>query len=379
MYAAIAANRRRSIGLILAGFVLLAVVMAAVGLVLGVNMSLVALVAVPVELGGTWAAWYHSDRLALMATGATQITASQAPQLYNLVENMALSSGLPMPKIAIVHDEAPNAFATGRDPQHATIAVTTGLLAIMQRDELQGVIAHEMAHIVNQDTRTMALVVTICGSVALVCDLASRMLFWGGSRRSSDNNPVVLVVGIVAIVLAPLAALLIQAATSRSREALADSTAVKLTRNPTGLRKALEKLDANSSVVRQTSRATAHLWIESPLDRRDATNRMFDTHPPLSQRIASLRRMEGAPVEAPPAAIPAAAPAPVPAPTGAPAPLGSPGTVPIPGLPFPVPIPGLPFPVPIPPPAPATADAASHGWTQVPAQSGSVARDVLPR
>jgi heat shock protein HtpX len=227
-------------------------------------------------------------------TQAKVISHEDAPQLYNLVEEICIASGLPMPKIAIVQDPAPNAFATGRDPNHAVIAFTTGILEKMDREQLQGVAAHEMAHVGNRDTLVMAVAATTAGLLAILADMGARMALF--SRRGNDSNPIAIIVSLVIILLAPIAALLLRAAISRKREALADATAVQFTRNPTGLRRALETLAADSTVVHQKSTAVAHVWIESPLDGKSKS--MFDTHPPLAARIALLREMEGAPPSA---------------------------------------------------------------------------------
>jgi heat shock protein HtpX len=303
VFDAIARNRRRSWLLVAIGFGLLLLVGEGFNFFLGGGPFGLVL-ALVLAGSGTVGSYYWSDRLALAINGAREVTHEQAPQVYNVVQEMAIAAGLPMPRVAIVEDPAPNAFATGRDPEHAVIAVTTGLLERMNREELQGVIGHEMSHVLNRDTRVTTLVVAICGAIVVLCDLFWRFSFFGGMsrRRSNDSEQgplqlVLLVLGIVALVLAPLGAALIQSAVSRRREALADSTAVALTRNPAGLRSALEKLLADSTVVQHTSRATAHLWIESPLDREHSgswLNSMFDTHPPLAQRIALLRELEAA-------------------------------------------------------------------------------------
>jgi heat shock protein HtpX len=302
LYDEIARNRRRSWLLVASAFVLLMVVAEAVNLYVGGGyVGLV--VALLIAGGGTASSYYYADRLALGIAGAREVTAAQAPQLVNVVQEMALAAGLPMPRVMIVTDEAPNAFATGRDPEHAVIAVTTGLLERMDREELQGVVGHEVSHVLNRDTRVTTMVVAVCGAIVVLCDLAWRFSFFGGRsrRRGNDNDGglalILMAVGILALILAPLGAALIQSAVSRRRESLADSTAVSLTRNPAGLRSALEKLLQDSTVVSHTSRAMAHLWIESPLDREhDGSwlNKMFDTHPPLSERIAALAKLEGA-------------------------------------------------------------------------------------
>jgi heat shock protein HtpX len=295
------ANRWRSLLLLSFGFLLLVVVGEAIGYYLGAG-PFGLIIAVLIAIAMTANSYWNSDKIALSITGAHQVDQTTQPMLMNIVQEMALASGMPMPKVCVIDDPAPNAFATGRDPKHATVAATTGLLERMNREQLQGVLAHEMSHVANHDTLVATLAVTIAGTLAILCDLAWRMTLFGGStsrRRSNDNQGplqvVLLVVAVVAIVIAPIAAQLLQAAVSRRREQLADATAVSFTRNPAGLRSALEVLQADSTVVRHTSRATAHLWIESPLDRGASRwNRMFDTHPPLSERIALLQQMERA-------------------------------------------------------------------------------------
>jgi heat shock protein HtpX len=227
-------------------------------------------------------------------TGAREIQQSDNPNLFNLIQEVTIASGLPMPKVAIVQDSAPNAFATGRNPEHAVIAFTTGILDVMDRDQLQGVVAHEMSHIGNRDTLVAAVAATTAGAIAMISDILTRMMWFGGGRRDSrdnNSNPLALVVSLIVLILAPIAALLLKSAISRRREALADATAVAFTRNPAGLRSALEVLAADSTVVHQRSTAVAHIWIESPLDAK-SVSRLFATHPPIEERIAALRAME---------------------------------------------------------------------------------------
>lgn len=249
--------------------------------------------AVGISLIGVWGSYYGSDKLVLTMTGAKIITREDAPELFNVIEEVVIASGLPMPKVAIVEDSAPNAFATGRNPDHALIAFTTRILEVMDRDELQGVIAHEMSHVANRDTLVSAVAATTAGAIAILSDFLIRIMFFGGGRRdgNQNQNPVALVLSLVVLILAPIAALLLKSAISRKREALADATAVSFTRNPAGLRKALEVLAADSTVVRQKSNAVAHIWIESPLDAK-AVSKLFSTHPPIEERIATLRAME---------------------------------------------------------------------------------------
>jgi heat shock protein HtpX len=255
--------------------------------------SFIVPIAVGISLIGVWGSYYGSDKLVLKMTGAQLISREDNPELFNLIEEVVIASGLPMPKVAIVNDTAPNAFATGRDPEHALIAFTTRILEVMDRDELQGVIAHEMAHVANRDTLVSAVAATTAGAIAILSDFMARMMFFGGGRdrRDGNSNPILLVVSLAIMILAPMAAMLLRSAISRRRESLADATAVSFTRNPAGLRRALETLASDSTVVRQRSNAVAHIWIESPLDGK-AVSKLFSTHPPIEERIETLRAME---------------------------------------------------------------------------------------
>jgi heat shock protein HtpX len=260
---------------------------------LGTSSAAIVPFAVGITLFSVWGSYYGSDKLVLTMTGAKLIQESDNPKLFGLVQEITIASGLPMPKVAIVEDSAPNAFATGRNPEHALIAFTTGILDAMDRDQLQGVIAHEMAHVGNRDTLVSAVAATTAGVIALISDILMRMMWFGGGRRDRDSNgnPLMLVVSLVVLILAPIAAMMLKSAISRKRESLADATAVAFTRNPAGLRSALEVLAADSTVVRQKSTAVAHIWIESPLDAK-AVSKMFASHPPIQERIATLRAME---------------------------------------------------------------------------------------
>lgn len=254
--------------------------------------SMIVPMAVGISLVGVWGSYYGSDKLVLTMTGAKLITREDAPELFNVIEEVVIASGLPMPKVAIVEDTAPNAFATGRNPDHALIAFTTRILEVMDRDELQGVIAHEMSHVANRDTLVSAVAASTAGAIAILSDFLTRMMFFGGGRRDRENqNPLALVVSLIILMLAPIAAMLLKSAISRKREALADATAVSYTRNPAGLRKALEVLASDTTVVRQKSNAVAHIWIESPLDGQ-TVSKLFSTHPSIQERIATLKAME---------------------------------------------------------------------------------------
>ncbi len=248
-----------------------------------------ALLAVGTSVGSYW----FSDKLVLRMTGATQIQKAQAPELFTIVENLAITAGLPMPKVFIVEDAAPNAFATGRNPEHAVVAVTTGLLKILDRNELEGVVAHEMAHIGNRDMLVMTVAVVLAGFVAIVADFFTRALMFGDGR---DRHPAFLIVGVIGIILAPIAAQLIQLAISRRREYLADATGALLTRYPEGLASALEKISASGRPMQRASHATAHLFINDPFAGNGGgimqkIGGLFQTHPPAAERIKRLRNM----------------------------------------------------------------------------------------
>ena len=289
-----AANRRKTIGLLVGMGMLVWVVVFAALTYFGTSTAGIVPIAVGIALISVWGSYYGSDKLVLTMTGAKLIQESDNPKLFNLIHEVVIASGLPMPKVAIVIDSAPNAFATGRNPEHALIAFTTGILDAMDRDQLQGVIAHEMAHVANRDTLVSAVAATTAGAIAILSDMLTRMMFFGGGRdrnREGGGNPVALVISLVILILAPLAAMMLKSAISRKRESLADATAVAFTRNPAGLRSALEVLAADSTVVQQRSTAVAHIWIESPLDSK-SVSKLFSTHPPIAERIAVLKSME---------------------------------------------------------------------------------------
>ncbi len=293
-----AANRRKTVGLLFGMAVLVALVVFAAETYFGRTGIGVLPIAVGIALASVWGSYYASDTLVMTMTGAKLIEESDNKKLFDLIQEVCLASGLPMPKVAVVEDSAPNAFATGRDPKHAVIAFTTGILNVMDRNELQGVIAHEMAHVANRDTLVSAVAATTAGAIALLSDFLTRIMWFGGGRDRDNNNnnqnPIALIVSIVVLILAPIAALLLRSAISRKREALADATAVAFTRNPSGLRQALEVLAADTTVVRQRSTAVAHIWIESPLDGT-SVSKLFSTHPPIQERIATLRALEANP------------------------------------------------------------------------------------
>ncbi|HSK98733.1 MAG TPA: M48 family metallopeptidase [Rubrobacteraceae bacterium] len=245
------------------------------------------------------ATYYGGARMVLAASRAREITHDDAPVLFNVVEEMAIAAGLPMPKVYLIDDSAPNAFATGRDPEHATVAVTSGLLEKLDRDELQGVVAHEMAHVGNFDIRYAMLVGVLVGTTVLISDFFLRGLWFGGGRGGRREGGggqaqlIMLLVAIVLAILAPLFARLLQLSISRQREYLADATAVRLTRNPKGLADALQKISGDREVLEVANRATAHLYIVNPVKNFEKRAKgLFSTHPPIEERVRILRSLE---------------------------------------------------------------------------------------
>jgi heat shock protein HtpX len=274
----------------------------AVNVLLG--YGLVGLIVALVIAGvGAFVAYWKSDAVALRMSHARPADPVEYARLHNVVEGLCIAAGLPKPRVYVIDDPAPNAFATGRDPRHAAVAVTTGLLDKMNRIELEGVLAHELSHVKNYDVLVSTLAVTLVGVVVLMSDWALRFMWFGGGRRDDDGDggggagaPVALI-GFALLIVTPIFAQVMQFAVSRRRESLADVSGVSLTRYPPGLISALEKLKDDTTVVRFNSRATAHLWIESPLARDPEEgrfswiNRMFDTHPPLDERIKALKEL----------------------------------------------------------------------------------------
>ena len=294
MFDQIASNRRRSYFLILAFVALIAAIGYACGLYFELGHYFV-IPAVIVALLMSWGGYYYSDKIVLSMSGAKAVTNATEPYLWNTVEGLSIAAGLPMPRPYIIEDSAPNAFATGRDPQHAAIAVTRGLLDKLDRLELEGVVAHEMAHIQNYDIRLMTLVTVLVGTVVLLSDWMTRSLRYGGRRRRRSGrgggNPLALVV-LVFVILSPIIARLMKSALSRQREFLADASGALLTRYPEGLASALEKLTADKEPLEVANKATAHLYIINPLtEHRGKLNSLFSTHPPLDERVKRLRGM----------------------------------------------------------------------------------------
>jgi heat shock protein HtpX len=301
MHELIRANKRRSIVLIVGFVVVVALVGAAFGWLIGSGL-IATVVAFVLGAAFAFASYWKADKVALAVSRAHPADPQQYARLHNIVEGLCIAGGLPKPGVYIVDDPAPNAFATGRDPKHASIAVTTGLLEKMNRVELEGVVAHELSHVRNYDILISTLAVTMVGTIALLTDMAIRVSWWNGGRvaregdRQNRSSPL-LFVGFALLILAPLIAKVMQAAVSRGRETLADVSACQMTRYPPGLISALEKLRADTTVTHSASTATAHLWIEQPMSgvgdngRLGGPHRWFATHPPLEERIALLREL----------------------------------------------------------------------------------------
>jgi heat shock protein HtpX len=301
------ANRRNSILLV----IIVMAVLAALGFAIGFGTS--------GELAGGYAvtggaivlasllsigSYFGGDALVLGSSGAKEVDPKTAPQLINVVQEMALAAGVPMPKVYLIDDTAPNAFATGRDPQHASVAITTGLLQKLDREELQGVIGHELSHVRNFDIRFSLLVAVLVGSIALLADVFLRFTFWGGGRgrgggdrdKSGGLVIVVYLIAIVLAILAPIIARFVQLAVSRQREYLADASSVELTRNPRGIERALAKIAGDKEVLEVANRATQHLYFTNPIKKfEERSSSMFSTHPAIVDRINRLRQLSGEP------------------------------------------------------------------------------------
>ena len=289
MYGAIAANKRNTV-LIMIGFVVL---IGVIGWIIGYlyNDISIAYVVLVVAFIYTIIQYFAAGALSVASTGAVEIDKKDNPRLYRVVENLAITLGIPTPRVYIIDDPAPNAFATGRNPKNAIVAATTGLLDIMDDRELSSVMAHEMGHVQNYDIRVNMIVFGLVSAIGLLTDIALRMFWFGGDRRDNNQNPIVLIVGIVVIILAPVLALLIQLAVSRQREYLADASSAMTTRDSEGLESALKKLATYGRPMKKQTSSTAHLFISDPL-RPGVISRLFSTHPPLEERIKRLHDNE---------------------------------------------------------------------------------------
>jgi heat shock protein HtpX len=294
MYSAIAANKRNTIFIVI-GFVALVGGLAYWWGVSSGNGSSAIMIIGFVALYALFQ-YFVASSIAVAMSGAVPITKSDNPRLWRIVENLAITEGMPMPKLYVIPDEAPNAFATGRDPKHAVVAATTGLLAIMDDKELEGVMAHELGHVKNYDIRVTTIVFGLVSAVAVLADFAIRMAFFsGGNRRDSNDNgfgAALIIVGLAASIIAWLIGPIVSAAVSRQREYLADATGAHTTRYPEGLASALEKLGQYGRPMRRASSSMAHMYINDPV-KPGLTERLFSTHPPIPQRIARLRAIGG--------------------------------------------------------------------------------------
>jgi len=279
-------------------FVLFATTVAyVIGKATGYGLSYT-LIVFPIAIFTSIGSYFFSDKVALATSGAKQIQKNDNPELFHIIENLSLGDGVPMPKVYIIPDGSPNAFATGRDPKHSSVAVTTGILEKLNKSELEGVIAHELSHVKNFDTRLMAITAVLVGFIALLADIFMRNLFWGGFSRRDDEDSrgqaVFLVIGIILAIIAPIIASLIQLAVSRKREFLADASGALLTRYPEGLASALEKISKDQRPLHTATNATAHLFIVNPFKGKSlsgAVSNLFSTHPPIEERIKILRSM----------------------------------------------------------------------------------------
>jgi heat shock protein HtpX len=304
VYEQIARNKRRTFVILFAFVGLVMLVAVAFDFLFGGGIPGLVAVAI-LSIGLALFSYYNSDRVALAASHAKPASETEYRRYHNLVEGLCIAAGLPKPRLYVVDDPAPNAFATGRNPKHAAVAVTTGLLEKMNRVELEGVLAHELSHVKNYDILVTTVAVIAVGAIALLADIGLRFAFWGGlrdSRRDSNDSSglggIIALLALALLVLAPFAGYLMQFAMSRNREYLADASGVQLTRYPPGLISALEKLRDDQAVVHHATKATAQMWIEQPLEpgreRKDARSRfnnLFDTHPPLEDRIKRLQEM----------------------------------------------------------------------------------------
>jgi len=286
MYKAIAANKRNTL-LIMAVFVGL---ISAIGWIVSLYFGDTNILYWVIGSAAVYAfiQYFISSKLALAMTGAKEIQKRDNPRLFRIVENLAITLGIPTPKIYLIEDSAPNAFATGRDPKHAVVAATTGLLDVMEDRELEAVMAHEMGHVQNYDIRVSMIAFGLVSAIGILADIVIRMFFFGGDRRESNVHPIVLVLGIVVVVLAPIIATIVQLAISRQREYLADATGALTTRDSEGLAMALGKLQAYGKPMRRQNTSAAHMFLNDPL-KPGFFSKLFATHPPLSERIKRLR------------------------------------------------------------------------------------------
>jgi heat shock protein HtpX len=300
MYRAIAANKRNTIFIMLIFVVIIAAIAFAVNYIWGTGQEGGYTIFYAVVIGAgvyTVIQFFVAGKQALAITGAREIQRADNPRLYNIVENLSITTGLPMPRVYIINDPAPNAFSTGRDPKHAAVAATTGILDLMTDSELEGVMAHEMGHVQNYDIRVSTIVFGLVVAIGLLADILLRLSFFGGFGGNNrggggGGNPVILILSLVALVVSPILAALIQAAISRQREYLADASSAMITRNPPELESALAKLGQQGRPMRRQNSSMAHMWIADP-NKPGLIGRLFGTHPPIPDRIARLEKIGG--------------------------------------------------------------------------------------
>jgi heat shock protein HtpX len=293
MYRAIAKNKRNTVFILFLFLLIIAGLGALASVLVSPTRPDWSILVITVVIAFFYALiqYFAGANEALALSGAREIQKADNPRLYRVVENLAITEGLPMPRVFIINDPAPNAFATGRDPKHAVVAATTGLLDIMEDSELEGVMAHEMGHVKNYDIRVSLIVFGLVLAIGLIADIFLRMILWGGRDTRGSSGPALLIIvaiGLVAAIISPLVAIVVQAAVSRQREYLADATGAMTTRHPEALASALEKLGANAQPVRKTNTSMSHLWISNP-NKPGFMSKLFSTHPPLEDRIYRLR------------------------------------------------------------------------------------------
>ncbi|TWS94792.1 zinc metalloprotease HtpX [Streptococcus sp. sy018] len=296
LYQQIASNKRRTVLLLIAFFALLALLGAGVGYLMWGSLGGGAVIALIIGAIYAMSMLFQSTNVVMSMNNAREVTENEAPELYRIVEDMAMVAQIPMPRVFIIEDRALNAFATGSKPENAAVAATTGLLAVMNREELEGVMGHEVSHIRNYDIRISTIAVALTSAIALIGSMSGRMMWYGGGRRRQNNrdnsgaSALILVFAILSIMLAPMAATLVRLAISRQREYLADASSVELTRNPQGMINALQKLDQSAPMSQQVDDASAALYISDPRKSKDF-QALFQTHPPIADRIERLRQM----------------------------------------------------------------------------------------
>src|SRR5699024_1910422 len=296
LYNQISSNKRRTVVLLIVFFMLLAAIGAAVGYLWLGDMTFGVVIAVIIGAIYAMSMIFQSTNVVMSMNHAREVTEQEAPQLYHIVEDMAMVAQIPMPRVFIMEDQSLNDFATGSSSENAAVAATTGLLAVMSREELGGVIGHEVSHIRNYDIRISTIAVALASAITLLSSLGSRMIWFGGGRRRSDDRDngtglLVFLFSILSLILAPLAATLVQLAISRQREYLADASSVELTRNPQGMINALQKLQQSAPMQQPVDAASAALYINDPIKKEERLTSLFSTHPSISDRIERLRQM----------------------------------------------------------------------------------------